>query len=94
MNTSAMQKIFTFRRNALAISGNVSANSSRLKKLFLTSGHPGAWVIATASSVKTTTVEMSAIATLRASPRRRSRAIRDRRSGFSALLQGRHADDL
>ena len=50
MNTSAMQKIFTFSRNARAISGNVALNSPQLKKVRRTSGQPGACVIATATS--------------------------------------------
>ena len=41
ITTSAMQKIFTFVRNADAMPGNDSRKTSRLKKASLTSGQPG-----------------------------------------------------
>ena len=46
MNASAMQKIFTFNRNAREISGIEALNSSQLKNVRFTSGQPGACVIA------------------------------------------------
>ena len=65
MNASAMQNIFTFNRNAREISGIEALNSSQLKKVRFTSGHPGACVIATASKVKKTTVLSRATVTPR-----------------------------
>ena len=49
MNTSAMQKIFTFSRKAREISGNDSRNSSQSKNAALTSAQPGACVTTTTS---------------------------------------------
>src|SRR6476659_2738498 len=61
MNASEIKKIFTFSRNARAISGMEALNSCQLKKVCLTSGYPGACVIARASTVKKTTVLSTAI---------------------------------
>ena len=54
MNTSAMQKIFTFSQNASRISGNVDLNSSQSKNARLDLVQPGALTIAKPSAVKTT----------------------------------------
>src|SRR6266550_2335917 len=70
MNASAIMKIFTFSRNAREISGIDDLNSFQLKNVRLTSGHPGACVIATASTVKKTAVLSTATVT----PRRPSPA--------------------
>src|SRR5437667_2831488 len=70
MNASAIMKIFTFSRNAREISGIDALNSVQLKNVRLTSGQPGACVIATASTVKNTTVLSTATVT----PRRPSPA--------------------
>ena len=68
MKTSAMQKIFTLSKNARAISGIESRNTSQLKNVLFTSGHFGDWVTATAITPKNTTVLASATATLRRPP--------------------------
>src|SRR6476659_5724900 len=65
MNASEIKKIFTFSRNARAISGIDALNSCQLKNVCLTSGHPGACVIARASTVKKTMVLSTAIVTPR-----------------------------
>src|SRR4029077_13510940 len=65
MNASEIKKIFTFSRNARAISGIDALNSCQLKNVRLTSGQPGACVIATASTVKKTMVLSTAIVTPR-----------------------------
>src|SRR5437016_1501803 len=70
MNASAIMKIFTFSRNAREISGIDDLNWFQLKNVRLTSGQPGACVIATASKVKKTTVLSTATVT----PRRPSPA--------------------
>jgi hypothetical protein len=44
MKTSAMQKIFTFSRNAREIAGNDSRYLSQSKNAALTSGQLGAFV--------------------------------------------------
>src|SRR3954468_5667944 len=68
MNASEIKKIFTFSRNARAISGIDALNSCQLKNVRLTSGHPGACVIARASTVKKTMV----LSTAMVAPRRPS----------------------
>src|SRR5712691_2113884 len=69
MNASAIEKIFTFSRNAREISGIEALNSCQLKNVRLTSGQPGACVIATASKVKKTTVlRMATVTARRPSP--------------------------
>src|SRR6478672_666465 len=89
MNASAIRKILTFSRNARAISGIDALNSSQLKNVRLTSGQPGACVIATASSVKKITVLSNATVT----PRRPSPSpvtllrIFELRFGFRRLFQ-------
>src|SRR5712691_8870236 len=65
MNASAIEKIFTFSRNAREISGIEALNSCQLKNVRLTSGQPGACVTATASKVKKTTVLRTATVTAR-----------------------------
>src|SRR5580765_8142474 len=65
MNASEIKKIFTFSRNARAISGIDALNSCQLKNVCLTSGHPGACVIARTSTVKKTMVLSTAIVTPR-----------------------------
>jgi hypothetical protein len=67
-----MQKIFTFRRKALAISGNVLANSWPSKNWRWISGQPGALTTAKPSPVKTTAVLTRAMTT----PRRLSLRLR------------------
>src|SRR6185295_13987209 len=65
MNASAIEKIFTFNRNAREISGIEALNSLQLKNVRFTSGQPGACVINTASTVKKTTVLSKATVTPR-----------------------------
>src|SRR4051812_36962582 len=82
MMGSAIRKIFTFRRKARAICGNVSLNSPLLRNALLNSSQPGEWTIANPSPPKTTTVLAMAIR-------------RPRRPLFKeALLQDGDADDL
>src|SRR2546423_9626240 len=96
MNTSAMEKIFTFNRNAREISGSELLNCPQSKKVRRTSCQPGACVIASASSVKTATVLRIAIEIARrpSPPDITLPRILEPRFSFSALLQDGRAADL
>jgi hypothetical protein len=60
-----MQKIFTFSRNALKISGNVDVNSCQLKNCEWISDQPGELTTRNPSSANATTVLTSAAMTAR-----------------------------
>jgi hypothetical protein len=60
-----MQKIFTFTRNAEAISPNESVKISRLKNACLNSGHPAELTTSRAMPPKKTIELTTAIATAR-----------------------------
>lgn len=89
MNASAIAKILTFNRNARAISGIEALNSSQSKNVRLTSGQPGACVIAIPTSVKKTIVLRTATVTARrpSEPAVTLPRIREPRFSFSGLLQ-------
>src|SRR5947208_3391562 len=87
MNSSAMQKIFTFSQKADRISGNVLFASLQSKNCCWISGQPGALTIAKPRPVKMTTVLTSAMTT----PRRPSPRPRPL---IEALLQDGSAGDL
>jgi hypothetical protein len=83
-----MRKIFTFVRNADAMSGNDSRKTSRLKNASLTSGQPGEETTARTASAKKTAVETSAMTTARPPERPPVRlpTIFEPRSSARALL--------
>ena len=66
ITTSAMQKIFTFSRNAWTISPKESTKMCRLKNACRTAGQPAELTTATTTRVTKTAVLASAIATPRA----------------------------
>src|SRR3990170_1352346 len=61
MKTSAIRKILTLTKKALAMSGNESAKTSRLRKDCLTSGQPGARTTSTTTTLTTTSVLSAAM---------------------------------
>src|SRR5688572_25700256 len=65
ITNSATRKIFTFVRNADAMSGRDSRKISRLKNASLTSSQPGDVTTSATSAPKKTAVETSATATAR-----------------------------
>src|SRR5205807_659685 len=82
MNTSAIRNSSTFLRNARRMSGRAWANWCPSKKDARTAGHPVEWMTAITSTVKKTTVERTAMTTLRRpSPCHAPPRIRERRPG-------------
>src|SRR5581483_4108129 len=90
---SLMPKIFTFSRNAFAISGKPSRKWFQLKNWPRTSFQPGACTTAKPSAVKTIAVLTSAIERPSLRPSSRGRAPRAG-GALSSLLEDGHADDL
>src|SRR5688500_12169343 len=91
MKTSAIRKIRTFRRNALAMSGNDSWKTVGSKKPCLTSSQPGEVTIATTIRPTTTSVLRVATATARLPPGDAEPRMREPLLPVSALPEVRSA---